>query len=288
MKQTIDPQSHYVVNSIPSGVDGTDPSGGLMEVVSGGLPLATSTSREALPAMSLDFGLRARAARVLLLGGAGGVARRLEADLIGVDPERTYVPFRARAASGFMLDELASDLQLHRSATRRMPVAEHEGDLIGLLPETPNPVHSGIVGIGPDAQIDKLVDSFQLASRAVDAAVAFGLIGVHEFADLGVLPTIVTDTDVGDTLRCRYLEPLFRIDEGNEIVAVIESFFANGMHVDATAAKLSLHPNTLRNKIARFEDIAGVDMRNTGEAMQVWWALRFVAVTDAQAKGRSE
>lgn len=234
----------------------------------------------AVPEIGFDVGTRARAARVLLLGEGEEIDRRIEADLLGIDQGRAYLPFHAKPHKGFLLDELASDLQLlHHDM---LPVAEHGGDLIGLLLARPDDIESGIVGIGPQVHLNNLLDSFQLASRAVNTAIAFELTGVHEFDELGILPTIVADTDIGNALRSRYLEPVLHLDEGPELVTAVERWLGNGMRVDTTAAMLMLHPNTLRNRISRFEKVAGADLRNGSEAMQVWWALQYVAMTDAR------
>lgn len=289
METTVDPKCERACERSLSG-RALDGCGGAPARPAAEIDLTVPTARairddRSVPEVGLDFGLRAKAARVLLLGGVDGINRRLEADLLGVDPGRRYMPFRAKPCKGYLLDEVASDLQLLHGSTRAvMPVAEHEGDLIGLLPGRPDDVESGIVGVGPREWFDNLADSFQLASRAVDAATAFGLTGVHEFEHLGVLPTIVADTDIGNALRSRYLEPVLRLDDGHNLVTAVECWLGNEMHVAGTAAALALHPNTLRNRIARFEMITGADLRDATHAMQVWWALQYVAMVGTRSR----
>lgn len=227
--------------------------------------------------VGLSPGQRVRVVRDLLLGEAGGDDRRVEAGLAGIDTDGVYVAFRARTRPGQLIEEMVAELILGASPCGDMLAAELDGDVIGLLPQAPPSVTVGVVGVGPAARPHDLVESFPLASRAMDAAVAFDLTGVHAFGDLGLLPAIVADTEVGEALWLRYVRPFDDVKCGAEIVSAIRAWFGCGMHVDRAAAQLMLHPNTLRNRIARFEDLAGVDLRDAAAAMQVWWALLYGA-----------
>ena len=227
--------------------------------------------------VGLDLGLRVRVVRNLLLEEARCDDRRLEAGLAGIDVDRVYVAFRARTRPGQRIEELVAELIFSASPYGDMLAAALGGDVIGLSPQAPLSVTAGVVGVGPAARPDELVESFPLASRAMDAAIAFDLTGVHAFGDLGLLPAIVADTEVGEALWLRYVRPFDDVRCGAEIMSAIRTWFGCGMHVDRAAAQLMLHPNTLRNRIARFEDLAGVDLRDAAAAMQVWWALHYGA-----------
>jgi hypothetical protein len=231
-----------------------------------------------LTEVDLNLGLKVQVVRDLLLGESGCRDRRSAAGLVGIDIDDVYVAFRARTRPGHRIKELAAELGLSASPCGEMLVAEFDGDVIGLLPEAPSSVTAGVVGVGPAAQPDELIESFPLASRAMEAAIAFDLTGVHAFGDLGLLPAIVADTEVGEALSLRYVRPLDDVERGAEIVLAIRTWLGCGMHVDSAAAELVLHPNTVRNRIARFEDLVGVDLRDAAAAMQVWWALHFDAL----------
>lgn len=55
--------------------------------------------------------------------------------------------------------------------------------------------------------LDRLAESFRLATRALNTMHAFGLAGTRDLAALGLRPAVAND-DVGAALRRRYLEPL--------------------------------------------------------------------------------
>lgn len=227
-----------------------------------------------------DDVLRARVVRDLLLGEATGIQRRLEAELLGIDLGRPYVAFRARARRGRTPDDLAVELAAQCAPGSPALTARLDGDVIGLFLEPPVVVATGVVGVGPAAPPDELVDSFHLASRAVDAMLAFGLAGVRTFDDLGLLPIILSDADVGKVLWQRYVLAVDDGDPRSELTRTVRCWFACGMHVDRAAALLALHPNTVRNRIARFEHLADVDLVDASAAMQVWWALQYGALVE--------
>lgn len=211
----------------------------------------------------------------LLYGGARPADLR-RVTVFGIDAGRDYVAFRARPRSGHRREELARELSDAGSRPRRDGlVAENlDGDLIGFLATPPIQVRGGVVGIGPGRTPDRLTESFRLATRAVDSACAFGLHGVHDFDGLGLLPTILADTDIGEALERRYLSPVLGNESQPELLSTIRAYFACGMHVDRTAKKLFLHPNTLRYRITRFERLVGARLRDPVVAMEVWWALQ--------------
>ena len=105
---------------------------------------------------------------------------------------------------------------------------------------------------------------------------AFDMIGVCDFDALGALPAIVADRAVGDALVGRYLEPLAA--SRAEIAASLRALFESDMHVDRAAEQLFVHPNTLRYRIGRFEEITGANLRNPRSALEVWWALQRDAI----------
>jgi hypothetical protein len=227
------------------------------------------------PEVGIAPALRERIVRTLLLGHTGSGDPRLEAGLLGLDVDRDYIAFRARPRPGHQIARLRDELGVDRSPGRGGLAVVHGEFLIGILPCAPQAVTTGVVGIGPGAQPERLVETFRLASRAMHAATAFDLVGVHSFEDMGLLITIATDTDTGDALRTRYICPIREERWASEILSAIRTWFDCDMHVDRAAARMSMHPNTLRNRIAKFEELADADLREPMIAMQVWWALQY-------------
>ena len=152
-----------------------------------------------------------------------------------------------------------------------------DGDLAGLLRDPPACTVEPSVGIGPARPLERLPESFAAATRALDTARAFGLAGLHGLDTLGLLPAVVADKAVGETLRKRYLGPL-DAPFGAEIVTSLRTYFDCEMHVERTAERLLVHANTLRYRLGRFEELTGANLRDPATAAEVWWALKAAAI----------
>ena len=148
------------------------------------------------------------------------------------------------------------------------------GDLVGFLTAPPDGHVPGVSGIGPPRPLERLHESFRMATRALDTATRRKLSGVHEFGQLGLLPAMFSDGAIGEALCRRYLTPLGGNEFAAEIVDTLRVYLIQGMHVARTAEKIFVHPNTVRYRISRFEELAGVSLRsNPATSFEVLWAL---------------
>jgi len=44
--------------------------------------------------------------------------------------------------------------------------------------------------------------------------------------------------------------------------------------VDESARALFIHPNTMRHRVDRFQQLSGADLRDTEDVLGLWWALQ--------------
>ncbi|RJQ81924.1 PucR family transcriptional regulator [Amycolatopsis panacis] len=116
--------------------------------------------------------------------------------------------------------------------------------------------------------------AFRQATRALDTALTLGFKGLFEIGDLGVHPALVTDDEVGDVLLQRYLEPVLALPGGEAIVKTVERYLVNDRSVDITARELAIHPNTVRQRLGRFENTTQRSLRDTEAVVELWWALQ--------------
>ena len=196
---------------------------------------------------------------------------------VGVDPAPEYRAFRARPAPGTGTEELAQACGFAAGRTVTGGVcAWISGDLVGFLAEPPDGPVPGVCGLGPPRPLDDLAESYRLASRALDTAGRCGLTGVVEFDRLGLLPAVRTDRAVGEALCRRYLAPLGDSPAAEEVVQTLRAYLAHGMNAGRTAVRMFVHPNTIRYRIGRFEELAGVSLHDDPVAMfEVLWALEY-------------
>lgn len=213
--------------------------------------------------------------RAVLFGtGDPGELRALAASY-GLQPTRRYHAVRARPAPDGPWHEVQRAVGLTGAAKAGQGMSVLvDGDLAGFLTDEPGDASPGLAGVGPPVPLDQLAESFRLATRAFHTAHAFGLAGTHDLAGLGLRAAVVADPDVGMALRRRYLDPLAESGSGTEIIATLREYLAAGSHVDTAAERLHIHANTLRYRLARFEELTGAHLRGPLTAFEVWWAVQ--------------
>lgn len=222
---------------------------------------------------------RAAFVRGTLFGTVAASELRVHAEAFGLDPDGEYVAVRARLDDGPAGHKLAQALGFRDGPQRRRGLsALIDGDIAGFLSGPPPTEVDGTVGFGPPRTLDRLAESYRLAARALATAHACGLRGAHDLPSLGLRAAVAMDTDIGELLRARYLEPLTAGGSARELVATLRAYLACGMHVERTATRLFVHQNTVRYRLARFEELTGTTLRDTDVLFEVWWALELSAM----------
>ena len=201
----------------------------------------------------------------VLLGTIDADELSRESGGYGLDPEREYLAFRARALDGATPRRLGGGDGLTTAL---------DHDLVGLATEAAAPVPGVVVGVGPRARLAALPGAFAMASRALQTALAFGEEGVFTLADLSIRPAILSDEALGDAFTGRHLEPLAALGRlGAELEDTLRVWFEQEMRIEETAKLLHVHPNTLRHRLRRFEEATGASLRRPGDLIELWWAL---------------
>jgi PucR C-terminal helix-turn-helix domain len=206
----------------------------------------------------------------LLSGTLDAAELRLQSATFGLDADRLYTPFRARALGATSLPRrvavaLAGDDGLVTGVDR---------DFAGITAGAPVTLPRVVCGIGPASRLEALPAGFAAASRALQTAVAFGQDGTVSLADLSIRPAILADEALGDAFAARYLEPLAGMGRlGAELETTLRTWFDLEMRVDETAKALHIHPNTLRHRLRRFEEATGATLRDPRDLVELWWAL---------------
>jgi hypothetical protein len=209
----------------------------------------------------------------LLTGSTDAAELRRDSAAYGIDPEREYLPFRARAHEGEGTKALSHRTALALAGNDGL-VTGLDGDVIGVAMRKPVPMAGLTVGVGQQSTLDALPAGFTQASRALQTALAFGHEGVHSLADLSILPAVLVDQALGDAFVARYLEPLQTMGRhGAEIEMTLRAWLDHGMRIDDTAKDLHVHPNTLRHRLRRFEETTGTSLRDPRHLVELWWAL---------------
>ncbi|MHB8340495.1 MAG: PucR family transcriptional regulator [Mycobacteriales bacterium] len=221
--------------------------------------------------------------RALLFGSAGPGELLARAAVYRLAPDRPYLPFQAELGPGTQLQEFERLIGVAGStADQPAMVGLIEGCLAGVVSKVPDLRGYPVTLVaGPATDLTGVPASFQLACRGLHAAVGFDLPGVHRVEDLALLVAVASEDFLGSCLVRRYLEPLRSLrGSAVEVEQTLGDFFRAGMRVDEAARAGFVHPNTVRHRLHRFEEVTGADLRRTEDLVGAWWALQKRKLTD--------
>ena len=213
--------------------------------------------------------------RSLLLGvgSPGDMARR--AVLFGAPLDRPVVAFRAHLLAG--ATRTGIEQRLRRRAAHNWVVTTTVGaDLAGVTTGVPTiSVRDAVVGVGSRLPLRRAHESFLLASRTLDAALGSERLGTFFLEDVALAAALVADDDVGRALERRYLDGLDAAGKlAGAIASTVLTLLDHDLSVNAVAEATGLHPNSVRYRVRKFEELTGADLTRLEDAFGVWWALR--------------
>ncbi|HKP91485.1 MAG TPA: helix-turn-helix domain-containing protein [Thermoleophilaceae bacterium] len=233
-----------------------------------------------------DEDQRAWYLRGLLDGSLSPLEAQSRAAAYGLLPGGRYTALRARPGAEVDVRQLQRVIETSGATDQGgVLAAVVDGHVWGLVSREPSvPAGQGVAGLGPAGDLAGAAASFRLASRALETATAFGLTGVVSIDDLSLRPVILSEEHVGERLIRRYLDPLRELGEfGATLELTVQEYLRSGMRIDESAKALIIHPNTLRHRIDRFQQLTGADLRRTEDVIEVWWALERRRVSAARA-----
>ncbi|KAF0845255.1 PucR family transcriptional regulator [Nocardia caishijiensis] len=225
----------------------------------------------------LDHQVRAEFVRRVLHGTLGPAGIRVQAHQFGLDIDGEYQAFRTRSRSRDADTELR---QFLRSDGHRVVFTTTIDDDIAGFTSAPAELRTDApLGLGPVGRLDDLARSFRLASRLLLTADVFDLRGPTELTGVGLLAAVVGEADIGAELVEYYVVPVGAGPAARVVIDTVERHLDTGMHIETTAELLVVHPNTVRYRISRFEELTGTDLRSPVTSARVWWAIKHLRAT---------
>ncbi|MEA2471063.1 MAG: hypothetical protein QOE38_2062 [Thermoleophilaceae bacterium] len=194
---------------------------------------------------------------------------------LGLEAQGVYHAIRARPQPTLDMEAIESYLGADGLVRRGNGLlALIDGDACGFIMRLPNTAAPTAVGISEAVGLTAMKPAFRQATRALETALTLGAAGLFGFDDLSLHPAIATDIDIGDVMTARYITTVLGITGGDVVLATTERYLENDRNVDATAKDLQVHPNTVRQRLDRFEEATGRSLRETETVVEVWWALQ--------------
>ncbi|MEV7871597.1 helix-turn-helix domain-containing protein [Streptomyces sp. NPDC088124] len=163
--------------------------------------------------------------------------------------------------------------------------ARVEGCLVGLCARPPSgdEIAPGALAVlSPALPLDALRPAYRLCARALDLGARRGWHGMYELTDFAAEIALADQPLLGTYLTRGLLGSLDPSDEFHRQLALTAlTFLDHGRRLDQTAATLFTHPNTVRYRLGRLQQITGeslTDPRYDGRpgplaTLHWWWAL---------------
>ncbi|MGW2282613.1 PucR family transcriptional regulator [Streptomyces sp. NPDC001770] len=211
-----------------------------------------------------------------VLGGTLSAERiNRDAHFFGLAPQARHVALAAQTASA---DQAAVIRRAIASALRlpadRLLIAQ-VGPALGIIaPEAPVSVVGHLVAAGTPLPLDELKSGFDEAVLALSTARRFAMTGVVRLPDLGPRPLVLADPHTAEALSARHLAPLDAAGRSSgEIEQTAREYLECDQDVREVAGRLAVHPNTVRYRVNRFQELTGLDLHRTEDLVTAWWLL---------------
>jgi putative transposase len=220
-----------------------------------------------------DHELRQDYLRAVLAGTLAGAELVSRSGDFGIDPRREFRALRARARPGASPDELLGELVAPlRSGDGVLTVLA--SDVVGFLAAKPPAASAAAtIAVGPPRPLTALAQSDAVADRVFAAAWRREDGGSFCLEDL-TWRTAAGDPDVTAVLRRRYLAPFADDAEfGRIVLDSVRLYLASDRRISTAAKALSVHENTLRYRLQKFEQLTGTRLDATETLVELCWAF---------------
>jgi PucR C-terminal helix-turn-helix domain len=213
--------------------------------------------------------------RRVLTGTAAPAEIRSAVTPLGLDPAGRYHAIRARPEPSVDMEAIERYVGADGLVRRGNGLlALIDGDACGFVGSLPQRAAPIAVGVSEPVELVAMESAFRQAGRALETALALGVKGIFSFNDLSIQSAIAGDDDLGAVLVARYVHSVLAVPAGLAILDTAERYLANDRSVDLTAKDVDVHPNTVRHRLERFEEITGRSLRETETLVELWWALQ--------------
>jgi PucR-like helix-turn-helix protein len=193
----------------------------------------------------------------------------------GVAPDVGYWVCRGR-----QLDQhrptLARNLEVSGASAHFHPlIGAIDGDLVAVTARRPTvAVDDAVLAVAGPVVPAAFPAAFAEATRLLNVALRYQRHGLVDGASLSVRIAVVEESELSEALAARYVAPVLATGATAGILLdSVRTYLARRRHVGETAVAMSVHPNTVRYRLARYTEITGADLEDTETLIEVWWAL---------------
>lgn len=238
--------------------------------------LAEAQRDHEVAAARRDAAARAGFLRDLAAGRITAARLAHEAEAFGLDVNRCYFALQAECPDAATASTLEAHIRRSGATDTLQPLeVVLNSRLIAIAPQVPTE-HEGVtLAVGRATLLHQAQESFSEAAEALNTARAFGITGVVDLGTLGPLPLVTEAEPLAERLSERHLNALdAQGPAGVALEETIRTLLDHDRNVEATAAALHVHRNTIRHRMNRFHVLTGLDLRVTQDLVAAWWLLK--------------
>ncbi|GAA2112951.1 PucR family transcriptional regulator [Actinomadura alba] len=199
---------------------------------------------------------------------------------IPLDPDRPYHCLVSDISDPATAQELESTL----SAAAPGAYGLVDGRLAALVTRPPGrldpPDAPWLFVASPAAPLGNISGLYGLCRRTLQAAEAYGLRGLRLLTDLAMVTAVAEQPELGRLLSQAWLGALRPEDAFHtELAETALAYLEHGGRIEPTAAALHVHPNTVKYRVRRLQELTGRPLTAPAgaavtHAAHWWWALK--------------
>ncbi|MFL6076200.1 MAG: PucR family transcriptional regulator [Mycobacteriales bacterium] len=154
-------------------------------------------------------------------------------------------------------------------------VGEVHGALCAVVPRQPTALHEPdtVAGVDGPVRLWQAHLAYARASEAYEAASTFGRPGLHTLADVALEAAVLRCHDLGDALAARINGALDQNPAGSDLETTARLYLTGRRDVHEVAKTLYIHPNTVRYRLRRFQDLTNTSLEDPRTQIHLTWAL---------------
>lgn len=198
----------------------------------------------------------------------------------GILPDRNYWVARGRQRDA-ALQRLSRHLEMPGNVSDFRPlVAPFDNDVVGISVSRPTPLEDAIIAVAGPVPLPNIPHAFAEATQVLKVALRYGRTGVVDSSSLSVRVAVGQQHELGEQLYNRYLAE--HVDRGttgaDDLLHTLRRYLHLRRSVAMTARELSVHENTVRYRLDRFQTLTGADLADTDTLVEIWWALEYASI----------
>ncbi|WP_019175576.1 PucR family transcriptional regulator [Brevibacterium ravenspurgense] len=129
------------------------------------------------------------------------------------------------------------------------------------------------ISVGPPRLLPDLHESFRTAEQITRTSKARKP-GLHRLSDVGWRLAVCAHPDVLHLYEQKYITPLRQGKaDAKSLLDSLDAYLIHNANVTAAAVTLHCHPNTLRYRLSRFEELTSCSIEHTETRVELAWLL---------------